>query len=534
MDSMREKFKKKFNVNGMCIPEKHYMVDISQRLKEIETFINNGEYFTINRGRQYGKTTALYLLKKIISKKYTVFSISFEGMGEEAFADFNCISHTFLGLLYDTIDYGEVSNIPETIEKILLEKIENQEEKIGARELSNLISKICQMADKPVVLIIDEVDQAGNYNSFLEFLGVLRNKYLKREERPAFQSVILASVYDIKNLKLQVRKEKEHQYNSPWNIAAKFEVDMSFSKEDIKKMLEEYEEEQHTGMDMQLISETIYDYTSGYPYLVSEVCKIIDEKLFSVIGKEAWKLESIHHAVGILLSGTNTLFDDIRKKLNDFPELKKIFYEILYMGREFPYNHYNYVIDIASMLGYIVDNSGKVAISNRIFETWLYNLFVSEESLDNLFYKEGAADKNQFVVNGHLDMELVLKRFIVHFTDVYGNTEEKFIEETGRKYFLFYLKPIINGTGNYYVEARTRDNKRTDVIVDYYGEKFVVEMKIWHGNEYNKRGEQQLVEYLDAYHKNKGYMLSFNFNQNKQIGVYEIVIGDKILIEAVV
>ena len=59
-------------------------------------------------------------------------------------------------------------------------------------------------------------------------------------------------------------------------------------------------------------------------------------------------------------------------------------------------------------------------------------------------------------------------------------------------------------------------------------------MKIWHGQEYNSRGEQQLIGYLNDYHVNKGYMISFNFNKNKKIGVHEIVIGDKTLIEAIV
>lgn len=71
-------------------------------------------------------------------------------------------------------------------------------------------------------------------------------------------------------------------------------------------------------------------------------------------------------------------------------------------------------------------------------------------------------------------------------------------------------------------------------MVDYLGEQFIVEMKIWHGNEYNERGERQLAEYLDYFHQEKGYMLSFNFNQKKQIGVQEIVINGKRLIEAVV
>ena len=102
------------------------------------------------------------------------------------------------------------------------------------------------------------------------------------------------------------------------------------------------------------------------------------------------------------------------------------------------------------------------------------------------------------------------------------------------KYFLLYLRPIINGTGNYYIEAETREQKRTDVVVDYRGEQYIIEMKIWHGQEYNTRGEKQLAEYLDAYHVNQGYMISFNFNQNKEIGVHEILIDDKKIIEAVV
>ena len=71
------------------------------------------------------------------------------------------------------------------------------------------------------------------------------------------------------------------------------------------------------------------------------------------------------------------------------------------------------------------------------------------------------------------------------------------------------------------------DRKRTDVIVDYLGEQYVIEMKIWRGKEYNERGEKQLVEYLDAYHTSTGYLLSFNFNKNKETGVHEIVLGIK-------
>lgn len=48
---------KYFNVTGLCIPEKHYMVDISSKIKKILEMVDRGDYFTINRPRQFGKTT---------------------------------------------------------------------------------------------------------------------------------------------------------------------------------------------------------------------------------------------------------------------------------------------------------------------------------------------------------------------------------------------------------------------------------------------------------------------------------------------
>ena len=102
-------------------------------------------------------------------------------------------------------------------------------------------------------------------------------------------------------------------------------------------------------------------------------------------------------------------------------------------------------------------------MANRIFETRLYNLFLSEEELESAMSKMAKRDQNQFIAEGKLDMVKVL---------------EKFMEAYGRKFFLLYLKPIINGTGNYYIEAQTRDAKRTDLVVDYLGEQFVIELKI--------------------------------------------------------
>lgn len=186
------------------------------------------------------------------------------------------------------------------------------------------------------------------------------------------------------------------------------------------------------------------------------------------------------------------------------------------------------------MFGFIKNNDGQVMVSNRIFETVLYNLFLAEEAINSNIAKAGLLDKNQFINHGHLNMRLVLEKFVTHFNDLFGDKAEKFIEEDGRRYFLLYLRPIINGTGNYYIESRTRNMERTDVIVDYLGEQFIIELKIWRGDAYNTRGEKQLWDYLSYYPFDKGYMLSFNFNKNKKIGVKELHLNGKTLIEATV
>jgi hypothetical protein len=313
---------------------------------------------------------------------------------------------------------------------------------------------------------------------------------------------------------------------------------MSFSVKEIKGMLAEYENDYHTGMNLDDIANLIYDYTSGYPFLVSKICKLIEER---VVDNEAypdrasaWTKVGFLDAVKLLLSEKNTLFESLTNKFMQYPELKRMIYNLLIKGEKISYNSDNSIINIGEMFGFVKDNNGSMVISNRLFEVRIYNLFLSEEEVSSQIFSAGSADKNQFIQNGVLNMDLILERFVVHWNELYSLDDEKFLEDNGRKFFLLYLKPIINGVGNYYIESRTRDNRRTDVIVDYLGKQYIIELKIWKGNAYNERGEKQLVDYLDYYHLDKGYLLSFNFNKNKEVGVNEMVFGDKILVEAVV
>lgn len=521
-----------FNTEGLCIPGEHYMVRLDDRLEKIKRlYVDRGKYFVINRGRQYGKTTTLRALEEYLKNVYIVVSLDFQGISTERFRNEYMFTRAFEKIFTKAL--SKEASVWEISEELLKNRERNTLD-----EMFDWLNGICKESARPVVLMIDEVDSASNNQVFIDFLAQLRQYYLQRADKSTFWSVILAGVYNVKNLRLKIRPDEEHQYNSPWNIAADFKINMSFSEAQIAGMLEEYETDHRTGMNIPEAAKEIYQYTAGYPYLVSAICKYLDEDISDREGfedaKSVWNREGIAEAVKILLNSDVPLFGSMMRHVREYPDLKQMLYAILFQGEKISYNPDNRAIELACMFNYAINNNGNVKVANRIFETRLYNYFLSEEELSSAMSRAAKREGTLFVRNGTLDMDKVLEKFVEYFTDIYSDNDEKFVEAYGRKLFLLYLKPIINGKGNYYVEAQTRDAKRTDVVVDYAGEQFIVEMKIWHGNEYNERGKQQLAEYLDYYRQKKGHMLSFNFNKKKEIGMKTVTVGDKIIVEAVV
>lgn len=532
---------KVFNTTAVCIPKEHYMVNLDERLKKIKVFVDAGKYFTINRARQYGKTTTLRALYLYLQGEYYVVSMDFQTFGSAEFQTETIFSRSFANSFLRSLKRNPVNKTEQLNEAMAqLEKsVASQNDFFALKALFEQLGDICAVSDKPIVLMIDEVDSASNNQVFLDFLAQLRAQYMERDIYPTFRSVILAGVYDVKNLRGKIRPEDEHRYNSPWNIAADFDISMSFSKNEIAGMLTEYEADYKTGMNVDEMAGLLFDDTSGYPFLVSRLCQLMDEVVCKkeTYGSKsaAWTKEGFYEAQRLILAEKNMLFESLSEKLVSYPELNDMLKSLLFTGKPIVFNYYEPSIGVASMFGFVKNKNGMLVVANRIFETWLYNFYLSAADMQKKeIYAASLMDKNQFIVNGCLNMRLILEKFVVHFHDLYGDQNETFLEEEGRKYFLLYLRPIINGTGNYYIEAQTRGQKRTDVIVDYRGHQYVIEMKIWRGQEYNNRGEKQLAGYLDDYHVNKGYLVSFNFNRKKKTGIREIVFNDKVIIEAVV
>ena len=502
---------KKFNVTGLCVPDKHYMVNTEKKISVIMDFIRDGKYFTINRARQFGKTTTLYLIEQCLKKSndYVCIRLSFEGAGFSMFETADLFCREFLMQASEAL----MSSDPAFAHQWLDDAVND------FAPLSRHISKRCK--DRKIVLLIDEVDQASNFNVFLQFLGMLRNQYLNRNagSSNAFHSVILAGVYDIKNIKLKLSNNELHthhaanQLNSPWNIASKFTVDMFFNADEISTMLTEYENDHHTGMEISAISEEIFRYTGGYPYLVSRICQYIDEETDT----KEWTVPGIQKAVKAIAFEKSVLYDDIFKNLEKNQAIYDFMYALLIIGDKKRFSIFDPVAEWCGMFGFIyIDSSDGIIVSNKIFEMILTDYFISKENSASFAARQvysGIYEK--ITSDGRFNMELCLRKFAEHYAEMYTPESNPFLETHGRLIFLSFLKPLVNGNGFYHIESQFTDLRRMDVIIDYGREQFIVELKLWKGEKAQDKAYTQLLNYMESKSLRKGYLLVFDFRKEK-------------------
>ena len=517
--------KREFNLTGVCVSNMHYIADTSEQTNEIfENLIEPGKYFSILGGRQFGKTTTINLLTKIIDKQddYLLIKTSFEAIGDIIYENEKTFSTGFLEILYYDTKFKD---------KKLAEEFKTASKTmIDYKTLSDFITDFSENKKRKIVLIIDEVDKSLNNQIFLSFLGLLRDKYIKRNQSEdySFHSVILAGVHDIKTLKIKIREGDEEKLNSPWNIAANFDVDLSFRPPQIVTLIDDYLTE-HTGVKVlqkKEISEKIYFYTNGYPFLVSLMCKMIAEKIITKRETQNWTLEDVKTAFEMIVNSafTTTLFDSIAKNLINNQKLYKFIYEIIVNNKNKPFVINNPNVLLAKTHG-IIKNDNGCKMHNPIFEQRIYDLMLSirlDNSTEKVLYSS-----DEYYKGNDIDIEFILLRFQKFFKENFSHDNQQFLEKEARLVFLSYLIPIINSKGYIFKEPVVGDNRKMDLVFTYNNKRYVVELKIWRGEKYHQKAIRQLSDYLDIYSLKKGTLLIFNFNKNKKFKKEIIKYKDK-------
>ena len=360
---------REFNTTGLCVPHKHYMADISAKVSAVMDMIDKGKYFTINRPRQFGKTTLLTMLWRQLSNSddYHVISLSFERVGDTIFGHENRFCTEFLDWISRPLKRA-APNLRQLIETLPPPE--------SLADLSDAITDIVEACGKRVVLLIDEVDQSSNNELFVRFIGMLRAKYLECDAQhiPTFHSVILAGLHDVRTLKLKLRPDADRQLNSPWNIAAEFNVDMKLNADEIRGMLDSFVADTGTQIDMERVIDRLIYHSNGYPYFVSAMCK----QIFDSIGTAAWTANEVDAAAKRICNPFYAITNiaSIANALEDYPDLSRIVRALIFSG-ETPLGSIDDPnVALGLLHGIFVPVNGHVTIGNRIYEQRLTSYYL--------------------------------------------------------------------------------------------------------------------------------------------------------------
>jgi hypothetical protein len=271
---------------------------------------------------------------------------------------------------------------------------------------------------------------------------------LSREDFKTFHSVVLAGLHDVKSLKLKLRPDEESKYNSPWNIASAFTVDMNLQPEEIRSMLDEYAADKGVEMDTQEIANKLFYYTSGYPFLVSSLCKIYDEEILLTKTNLQWTAEDVDATVVKIAKESNTNFESLIKNLEENTELYALVFRQLIEVEILQYSIFDPVIQLGLMHGVLKNGKG-ITVHNRIYEEVIYDYMMSKTS-SKISLQNYNVNKGYRLPNSEFNIELVLLKFQAFMRDQYSQKDRDFLEKNGRLVFLAFIKPKQTDTGSIY------------------------------------------------------------------------------------
>ena len=289
---------------------------------------------------------------------------------------------------------------------------------------------------------------------------------------------------------------------------------MSFNPKEIAPMLEQYCQAERVTMDISQIAERLHYYTAGYPFLVSKLCKLIAENILPKQKEKEWTIDHIEQAVQLLLKENNTNFDSLIKKLENNPSLYELVRAIILDGQKVSFNPDNPIIHQGILYG-IFKRNGRIKIHNRIYQQRLYN-YLSSKIETLMLTQNNYTSLSYELPNKELDIEKILINFQQFAQTQYSQKDHKFLEREWRVLLLAFIQPIISEKGYTFKEVQTSEEARLDIVITYFQHQYVLELKRWYGPQAHQRGLQQLSNYLDKQHQQKGYLVIFEGNNQQK------------------
>ncbi len=369
--------------------------------------------------------------------------------------------------------------------------------------LKQYLSDWCKALDKPLILLLDEVDALYD-DVLISTLRQLRDGF---QARPRFfpQSIALVGLRDIREYRMRARADNPSiGAGSPFNVKAKSFFLPVFSLKEVLGLLQ-----QHTDDTGQIFTEEVifklYYYSGGQPWLTNALANEIVAEMLKNDYSQAITLDMVETAKERLIAQRQTHLDSLADKLDD-PMVKPIVTAII-SGESPTFDGFDHSMRYCRDLG-IIANGDPVRFANPIYREIVTRIMNS--AFQRGINQEIAETAWYLRPDGSLDMDKLLEAFI----DFYRWHSESWLErfqykEAGHQLLLMaFLQRIINGGGRIDREMAI-GNGRTDLAVFWKDQIIPIELKMHHNARSKPDGLRQLSRYMDKLGQQEGYLILF-------------------------
>ena len=259
----------------------------------------------------------------------------------------------------------------------------------------------------------------------------------------------------------------------------------------------------------------VYLLTGGQPWLVNALAREIIDKILENDTSKPIIVELVVQAKENLILRRDTHLDSLIDKLHE-PRIRPIIDAVI-SGADIQFNEYNDDLKYAEDLGIIVKdtNNDGVKISNLIYNEIIPRVL-------NANFQDLMIPKVKLIwfikPDGKLDMNALLREFQDFYREHAESWLDKFsYHESGKQLLLMaFLQRIVNGGGSIGREM-AMGRGRTDLIIDFMGDRFVLELKIKRSNTNIDKAYKQLHRYLDTINISHGYLILFELKNSDTI-----------------
>ena len=498
---------KHFCTAGPIIESDNYFIPSLSRIniQDVAQLILQKKYFVLHAPRQTGKTTLLLALRDYINASGNFYCVYANvEAGQAARNDVNFAIKAVVSAISNRASDLFDDDYPT---RLGLEIINSGN---ISDALNTFLSRYCKYLDKPLILLIDEIDALIG-DSLIAVLRQIRAGY---DGRPATfpQSIVLCGLRDVQDYRTNTEGQQVFAGGSPFNIKVKSLRLGDFTVEEVRNLFE-----QHTAETGQRFEEEcfplIWEYTEGQPWLVN------------ALGREVTYEMAENRDPSVVITA-----DMCAQAKNR-----------LIMSRQ---THLGYLTDklredrvarvIAPMLSGEISNDQEISDLQYVVDLGLVKL--KPTRISNAIYREVIPRELSYVQQNNIlqesawyindDNTLNMQKLMTEFQQFYRQNSEwwhkdfRYIESGPQLLLQAFLQRIING-GAYVDREYGLGSSRTDIFISkpltegFGGPKqyIAIELKVRRRDSRETciaKGIEQTCAYIDKAGKQaEGHLLVF-------------------------